>query len=361
MSSSPLRCVFLGLSITSSWGNGHATTYRSLIRALAARGHDVLFLERNVPWYAENRDLPRPPYARVGLYDDLQDLGRFGRDVESADLVVVGSYTPDGASVGRWVLDRAAGLTAFYDIDTPVTLSMLEEDRCAYLTREQVSRYQMYLSFTGGPTLRRLEREFGSPMARPLYCSVDPDLYNPSDRPCRWDLGYLGTYSADRQPGLDARLLEPARRWPAGRFVVAGAQFPSSIGWPANVQRIVHLSPPTHATFYGSQRFTLNLTRSAMISAGYSPSVRLFEAGACGTPIISDWWEGIGDFFKVGEEILIAASAAETLAYLHEMSAETAREIGARSRIRVLGAHTSAHRASELETYVAELRQRRVA
>jgi spore maturation protein CgeB len=295
------------------------------------------------------------------LYHDLQDLERYSDDIESADLVVVGSYTPDGAAVGRVVLERAAGLTAFYDIDTPVTLSMLEEDRCAYISREQVTRYCLYLSFTGGPTLRRIEHEFGSPMARALYCSVDPDLYRRSDEPCQWDLGYLGTYSADRQPGLDTRLLEPARRWVDGQFVVAGAQFPSAISWPPNVQRVVHLSPNMHADFYSSQRFTLNLTRSAMVRAGYSPSVRLFEAAACGTPIISDWWEGMGDFFKIGEEILIAASAGETLAYLYEMSPETASDIGARARLRVLAAHTADHRAGELESYVGELQRRRVA
>jgi spore maturation protein CgeB len=356
-----MRVVFLGLSITSSWGNGHATTYRSLIRALAARGHDVLFLERDLPWYAENRDLPRPPYTRTALYDNLDDLECFTHELESADLVVVGSYTPEGAAVGRFVLERSTGFTAFYDIDTPVTLSLLDKDRCPYLVREQVARYSMYLSFTGGPTLRRLEHEFGSPMARALYCSVDPDLYRPADTRCRWDLGYLGTYSADRQPGLDARLIEPAHRWPQGRFVVAGAQFPSSVCWPANVERVVHLPPPSHAEFYSSQRFTLNLTRSAMVRAGYSPSVRLFEAAACGTPIISDWWEGIGEFFAIGEEILIAASARETLAYLREMPADAATDIGARSRVRVLAAHTADHRAAELESYVAELGQRRVA
>jgi spore maturation protein CgeB len=356
-----LRCVFLGLAMTSSWGNGHATTYRSLIRALAARGHHSLFLERNLPWYADNRDLPEPGFAAVGLYDEVAELDRYSKEIENADLVVVGSYTPDGIDVGRFVLERAGGLTAFYDIDTPVTLSALQDDRCTYITRQQVAQYDMYLSFTGGPTLRLLEREFGSPMARALYCSVDTDLYAPMETAVRWDLGYLGTYSDDRQPGLEIRLLEPARRWSAGRFVVAGAQFPTSLRWPPNVDRIVHLSPPEHARFYAAQRFTLNLTRSAMVRAGYSPSVRLFEAAACGTPIISDWWEGLADVFLPGEEILMAASASETLAYLHEMSTETARQVGARARARVLGAHTSAHRALELESYVAELRQRCVA
>jgi spore maturation protein CgeB len=242
-----------------------------------------------------------------------------------------------------------------------VTLAALEHDGCEYISREQVPAYGLYLSFTGGPTLRRIEHEFGSPMARPLYCSVDPDLYKPSDQPIAWDLGYLGTYSRDRQLGLETRLLDPARLWPSGRFVVAGPQFPPSIHWPPNVQRIIHLPPTAHANFYGAQRFTLNLTRSAMIRAGYSPSVRLFEAAACATPIISDAWDGLGDFFRPGEEILISSSAADTLEYLKDFPHERAVDIGARARARILAAHTAEHRASELESYVAEVRERRVA
>jgi spore maturation protein CgeB len=276
-------------------------------------------------------------------------------------MVVVGSYTPDGIEVGELVLERAGGLTAFYDIDTPVTMSALEDDRCEYVSRQQVPRYSLYLSFTGGPALRRLEREFGSPMARPLYCSVDPDLYAPAGQRHMWDLGYLGTYSADRQAALGTRLLDPAWRWPAGRFVVAGAQFPSSISWPHNVQRVEHLSPPAHAHFYSSQRFTLNLTRAAMILAGYSPSVRLFEAAACATPVISDWWEGLSELFKPGEEILVSSSAAETLSYLHDIPPAACRLIGAKARDRILASHTAQHRARELEGYVDELRRRQVA
>ena len=183
-------------------------------------------LERDLPWYADNRDLPSPPYARTEIYAALGDLDRFAPDVESADVVIVGSYTPDGRDVGRFVHARAAAVTAFYDIDTPVTVAALEDDRCDYLSREQVSKYGIYLSFTGGPTLARLEREFGSPMARPLYCSVDPELYRPAERRAVWDLGYLGTYSRDRQLGLETRLLEPARCPAPRRFVVAGPQFP---------------------------------------------------------------------------------------------------------------------------------------
>src|SRR5215207_1456914 len=167
-----LRIVILGLSITSSWGNGHATTYRGLVRELVARGHDVLFLERDVPWYAAERDLPRPPYGRKELYRDLAELrASHEGDVREADLVIVGSYVPDGVAVGEWVTRTARGSTAFYDIDTPVTLAKLARGDTEYLAPHLIPRYHLYLSFTGGPTLARLEQEYGSPLARPLYCA----------------------------------------------------------------------------------------------------------------------------------------------------------------------------------------------
>jgi spore maturation protein CgeB len=302
-----MKFVFLGLSVTSSWGNGHATTYRGLMRGLASRSHDVLFLERDKPWYAAHRDLPHPPYGRARLYDSLDDLRtRFAADVRAADLVVIGSYVPEGAQAAAWVLETANGATAFYDIDTPVTLARLESGNEEYVAAAQIPRFDLYLSFTGGPTLPLLERRYGARRARVLYCSVDPGLYyRESRRETRWDLGYIGTYSADRQPALERLLIAPARRLPEARFVAAGSLFPESVEWPANVERIDHLPPDRHRAFYNSQRFTLNLTRRDMIRAGHSPSVRLFEAAACGVPIVTDCWPGLEEIFEPGGEVLV--------------------------------------------------------
>ncbi|HJY05475.1 MAG TPA: hypothetical protein VJ323_04115, partial [Bryobacteraceae bacterium] len=159
--------VILGLTITSSWGNGHATTYRSLIRGLAARGHRVLFLEKDAPWYAENRDQPQPVGAVTEIYRTFDELNeRFERAIEEASLVIVGSYIPEGVRIGEWVVSTARGKTAFYDIDTPVTLRKLAAGESEYLSPLLIRRYDMYLSFTGGPTLRLLESRYGSPMAR---------------------------------------------------------------------------------------------------------------------------------------------------------------------------------------------------
>lgn len=352
-----MKIVILGLSITSSWGNGHATTYRALVRELAARGHEVLFLERDVPWYADNRDAPTLPHCAIALYRSRAELKRrFAREVRTADAVIVGSFVPDGIAVGEWVQRTAQGVTGFYDIDTPVTLARLVKGELDYLSREILPRYDVYLSFTGGPTLRRIEEEFGSPRARALYCSVDPTLYYPEEREPRWDLGYLGTYSADRQPTLERLLLQVAREWGGGRFVVAGPQYPDTVAWPGNVMQVAHLPPARHRGFYNEQRFTLNVTRADMIAAGWSPSVRLFEAAACGVPIISDWWPGLDELFAPGREIILARDTADVRAALQDLSAEQARGIGAAARAQVLARHTAAHRAAELEEHLLEVR-----
>jgi spore maturation protein CgeB len=344
--------VILGLSITSSWGNGHATTYRGLVDR---RGHNVLFLERDLPWYRSHRDLPSPPYGSTRLYRDLDELRReFTSAVSRADVVIVGSYVPEGVEVGRWVMETAGGVKAFYDIDTPVTLAKLAAGDYEYLRPELIPGFDLYLSFTGGPTLARLEREFGSPAARPLYCSVDPQHYRPQTASPHWDLGYLGTYSADRQNTLERLLLAPARRQTQNSFVVAGPQFPPSIEWPSNVDRIDHLPPGDHRSFYNRQRFTLNVTRADMIRAGWSPSVRLFEAAACATPIISDYWEGLEDFFEPDKEILIGRCAEDVVQWVKEMPETERRRIGLNARERVMQSHTAAHRARELEGYIGE-------
>jgi spore maturation protein CgeB len=348
-----MRIVLLGLSITSSWGNGHATNYRGLVRALSERGHDVLFLERDMPWYAAHRDLPRPPWGRTRLYGSLVELRHMhAAAIRDAELVVVGSFVSEGVAVGQWVIETAGGLAAFYDIDTPVTLAKLARGDHEYLTPALVRAFGLYLSFTGGPALRRIEDELDSPCARAFHCLVDPDAYPVLEREARWDLGYLGTYSEDRQPALERLLLEPARRDPGLRCVVAGPMYPDAIHWPPNVERIEHLAPGEHPAFYAAQRFTLNITRADMLAAGWSPSVRLFEAAACAVPAISDAWDGLQAFFEPGREIVVAGDGDDVRRTLADTGEAQRRAMGNRARRRVLAAHTARHRAVELEDHV---------
>ncbi|VWX55020.1 glycosyltransferase [Novosphingobium sp. 9U] len=340
-----MKLVVLGLTLSSSWGNGHATTFRALLSAFARRGHEVLFLERDKPWYGDHRDLPNPDFCRLRYYDSVEELGEWRETIASADAVMVGSYVPEGVEVGAFVQEHARGIACFYDIDTPVTLAKLARGDFEYLSPELIPGYDVYFSFTGGPTLDRLMKDFGSPSAKALYCSVDDTRYQPLPVEKRWDLTYLGTYSDDRQPTLEKLLVETARRCPDKRFAVAGPQYPASIVWPANVERIEHLPPAEHAEFYSASRFTLNVTRADMIAAGWSPSVRLFEAGACGTPIISDRWAGIEDVLEPGSAIILADTTEDVIAAL---DADAAR-FGEGARRAVLGAHTADCRAAQLE------------
>ncbi len=347
-----MRLVVLGLSLSSSWGNGHATTFRALLRALAAGGDEILFLEREQPWYAANRDLPAPDFCRLAFYENLGELEEFRHEIAAADAVILGSYVAEGVAVARRLRNWARGALCFYDIDTPVTLAKLAAGDHEYLSPDVIPLFDIYFSFTGGPTLARLRREFSARDAVALFCSVDEARYRPQRVTRRWDLGYLGTYSEDRQPGLERLLLEPARRCPKRRFVVAGPMYPADIAWPANVERIEHLAPAEHAAFYAAQAWTLNITRADMIAAGYSPSVRLFEATACGVPIISDDWRGLETIFAAGQEIVIACDAEDVLAAL--AMPEAARDAVAQAgRARCLAAHTAAHRAAELRAAIA--------
>jgi spore maturation protein CgeB len=353
----PYDIVILGLSITSSWGNGHATTWRSLVKGLGSRGRRVLFLEREQPWYAENRDLDDYPYCDVRLYSSLAALReQYAAAVGKAGAVIVGSYVPDGIDVSAWVLQTARGVCAFYDIDTPVTLAALQRGDCRYITADLVPGFALYMSFTAGPVLHELQTRFGARRAVPLYCSVDVDEYRPLLRPCSVDLGYMGTYSRDRQPKLQTLLLDPARELPAQRFVVAGAQYPQEVDWPGNVRHIEHLPPAEHRAFYSTQRFTLNLTRADMVASGFSPSVRLFEAAACGVPIISDEWAGLDEIFHLDDEILLARASSDVIDILQALPETRRQEIARAARRRVLTAHSGVHRASELETHIESAR-----
>jgi spore maturation protein CgeB len=326
------------------------------VKALARRGHRVTFLERDTPWYRDNRDLTRSADCEIHLYGDMAELAqRHGRLIATADLVMLGSFVPDGKALGDWITMTARGVTAFYDIDTPVTLANLANGGSDYITLSLIPRFDLYLSFTGGAVLNELQERYGSPRARPLYCAVDTDVHAPQTREPRWTLGYLGTYSQDRQAKLSRLLFEPARQMPECPFVVAGPQYPADIDWPQNVERREHVPPHEHAGFYSAQRYTLNVTRDDMTSRGFSPSVRLFEAAACGVPLISDSWEGLETFFEPDEEILIARNSRDVVGILRDLPEERRLAIAAAARRRILRSHTSDHRAKELEGYYLEV------
>jgi spore maturation protein CgeB len=351
-----MKLVVFGLSLSSSWGNGHATTYRALLRAFAARGHEVVFWEWDAPWYAANRDHPEPRYCELKLYADWDAVAAEAvAEAREADAAIVGSYVNEGPRV----IDALAGAGVdplfFYDIDTPVTVAALRSGGAEYPRTDQVPLFTRYLSFTGGPFLQGVvEGELGAREAVPLYCSVDTGRYHPTepDPELRCDLAYMGTYAEDRQPVVERFLLEVAERLPRQRFIVAGPQYPADILWPGNVRHLTHLPPQRHPRFYSSAAWQLNATRADMVAAGWSPSVRLFEAAACGAAMLSDRWPGLDHFFTPGKEILLPESTGEVVEIVRSTHPDDRRALGAAARARILAAHTAEHRAGELEQLI---------
>lgn len=352
------RFVFIGLSVTPPWDDGHAGSIRALMNALMARGHDVIVLESDVPSLTATRDLPRLPQGRVLLYASAEDLfDTHANVVASADLVVMGSCVPEGDRVGAWACRAARGRTAFYDIDTPRTMARLDAGDDAHISREVLGLYGLYLSFNGGPMLEEIERRYGAAWARPLYAGIDPEIHRPLDIDLLWDLGFMGTYAADRQLALDRLFIEVARRAPSNRYVIAGSRYPAPDP-PPNVDRIVELPESEHASFFCAQRCALNVTRRAFIDRGWSPGVRLLEAASCGVPVVSDAWDGIDRFFEPEREILLACSAGDVFDRLAALDERSRGRIGEAARARVLRQHTAAHRAETLEGYTRELLDR---
>jgi spore maturation protein CgeB len=347
-----MKLVIFGLSISSSWGNGHATLWRGLCRGLAARGHTVTFFEQDVPYYAAHRDLPQMEHGELVLFRDWNDVeSRAQEEVASADVAMVTSYCPVARQASPVVLEHGR-CRVFYDLDTPVTLARVRAgEDVPYLPERGLSDFDLALSFTGGEALRGLQEELGASRVAPLYGSVDPAVHRRVESRPHYacDLSYLGTYSVDRQATLEELFVRPARLRADRKFVMGGAQFPDEFPWTENLHFVRHLPPAEHPAFFSSSRYTLNVTRGPMREFGFCPSGRLFEAAACGTPIISDAWEGLEQFFTPLEEIVVAEKAEDVLAAL-DRSAEDAAAMARRARERVLAAHTAERRAEELET-----------
>lgn len=346
-----MKLVVFGLTISSSWGNGHATLWRGLCRALARKGHRVVFFERDVSYYALNRDLKELPGTDLRLYASWEDaLQPALREVEDADAALVTSYCPDGVAASDLVLSSNVPVRAFYDLDTPITLERLAAGQeVPYLPPEGLGGFDLVLSYTGGRALDELKTRLGARRVAPLYGSVDPDAHRPADPNPAFaaDLSYLGTYAADRQEALTRLFLEPARRLPDRRFVIGGAQYPTDFPWGSNVFFVRHLPPADHPAFFASSPLTLNVTRAAMAFMGYCPSGRLFEAAACGTAVLSDTWEGLPKFFEPGREILLAETPEEAIAAVSLPKEEIAK-IARAARERTLAEHTAERRAGEL-------------
>jgi spore maturation protein CgeB len=312
-----VKITVFGLTISSSWGNGHATPYRAIIRALDRLGHSIHFFEKDAPYYSARRDFDSCDYCEI--------------------------------------LGLSRPLRVFYDLDTPVTLASMRSGEVEYLSSNQLPEFDLVLSFTGGKAVKELEETHHARTVRTLYGCVDPDDYyrvDPApDFQC--DLSYMGTYSADRQAKLDELLLEPSRRHPEKQFLLAGPLYPWNWEWPDNVRRREHVAPADHSRFYSSSGITLNITRGDMAANGWCPSGRFFEAAACGTPMITDTWEGLDSFFDLKSELRVVGRAEDVQDALR-MPQDELRAMAARARQRTLDEHTGMVRARQLIRYFEE-------
>jgi spore maturation protein CgeB len=346
-----MKITIFGLSLSSSWGNGHATLWRGLCHALAERGHEITFFELDRPYYAAHRDLHEWSDGKLVVYSSWEEVEQLAmEEISDADVSIVTSYCASAQEATQLMLERAR-YKVFYDLDTPVTLSRLRDgDPVPYLPREGLMSFDLVLSYTGGEALRRLQVDLGARRVAPLYGSVDPRIHHrvPTAPNYQCELSYLGTYSADRQVALERLFIEPGRKRRQAKFIMGGAQYPTEFPWAENIHFVQHLPPSEHAAFFSSSRMTLNVTRGPMAELGYCPSGRLFEAAACGVPILTDTWAGLEDFFTPETEILTGKDVSDVLAAL-DRSPEDLQRMAKNALERVNNQHTAMHRAIELE------------
>lgn len=354
-----MRIVIFGLTISSSWGNGHATLWRGLCKALQRVGHQVAFFERDVPYYANDRDWHSLPDGELVLYGQWQDVQRKAQaEVNQADFAIVTSYCPDAIAASQLIFDSPACVSVFYDLDTPVTLERLARlQSVPYIPSEGLGAFDLVLSYTGGAALDALQDQLGARRVAALYGHADPELHRPAAPVDAYaaQLSYLGTYSDDRQSTLETLFVEAARQRPQSRFLIGGAQYPDNFPWSDNIYFVRHVSPGSHPAFFSSSTLTLNVTRDAMVRMGWCPPGRMFEAAACGAALVSDEWEGLDAFYTPGSEIITANSTGAVLDAL-DMERSAIAHMAARARERTLDEHTSAHRAAELIQLLETLR-----
>lgn len=345
-----MKITIFGLTISSSWGNGHATPYRAILKALSRQGHKIQFFEKDVPYYARHRDFDGSGCCDLRLYTDWESVRNSAtQQARDSDAVICASFCPEGSRIIDEVLGLSSPVKVFYDLDTPVTLGALERGDVEYLRSDQIPKFDLYLSFTGGDTLTELTSRWRARLAIPLYGCVDPEAHrrtaSRTDFAC--DLSYMGTYAADRQQKVDALFLEPSRQLVEKNFVLAGSQYPWEWQWPENVKRLEHVWPGDHSALYASSRLTLNITRKEMTRWGYCPSGRFFEAAACETPIVTDWFDGLDHFFDCKRELLVVETAGDVIAAVRLPDSEL-RRIAHLAWERTLSEHTGEQRAQDL-------------
>lgn len=351
---SPLRIAFFGSSLVSSYWNGAATYYRGIVRALHGRGHRVTFFEPDAFGRQQHRDIEDPDWAEVVVYPAASegDAARALERARGADLVVKAS----GVGVFDEFLERevlalrsSTTRVAFWDVDAPATLERMLGDPADPL-RAHVPGYDMVLTYGGGQRVVDAYLGLGARECVPVYNALDPQTHHPVERDYRFaaDLGFLGNRLPDREARVARFFFDAARMAPEFDYLLGGSGW-DDVELPGNVKRLGHVSTRDHNAFNCSARMVLNINRDSMARFGFSPPTRVFEAAGAGACLITDAWEGIGMFLEPGTEVLVADGPDQVNEYLRTIGPVQSRRIGERARERLLGEHTYAHRAAQLE------------
>jgi spore maturation protein CgeB len=348
-----MRIAFFGSSLVSAYWNGAATYYRGVVRGLSRSGHRITFYEPDAFERQAHRDMPDPEWATVVVYSagGTDDVLLALEEAKSYDLVIKAS----GVGVFDELLEAAVAdlsapsrRTIFWDVDAPATLARVASTP-ADPFRANIPRYDLILTYGGGPPVVRAYEALGAKRCVPIYNALDPDTHHGVHPEPRFsgELGFLGNRLPDREQRVDAFFFEAAACLPERRFVLGGN------GWadkrrPSNVEYVGHVFTRDHNAFNSSLGAVLNVNRNSMADVGWSPPTRVFEAAGAGACLISDAWVGIEDFLEPEREVLIAHDGRDVAEHLRSHTPEQRRAIGEAARRRVLAHHTYDHRVEQL-------------
>lgn len=351
---SRLNIAFFGSSLVSAYWNGAATYYRGIIRALDQLGHKITFYEPNAYDRQKHRDIADPDWARVVVYE-TSDAGEVMRALQSAryaDLLIKTS----GVGAFDELLEPAIlemksphTLTAFWDVDAPATLDrVVTNPDDAFLSL--IPRYDLILTYGGGAPVVSAYELLGARACIPIYNALDPETHHQTQPDPRFscDLALLANRLPDREARVEEFFLNVAARMPEKEFVLGGN------GWgdksmPRNITYVHHVYTKDHNAFNSTPHAVLNVNRESMARYGFSPPTRIFEAAGAGACLITDDWEGIDMFLEPEREVLVARNGDDVAEHLRSLTPERAKQIGSAARKRILGQHTYAHRALELQ------------
>jgi spore maturation protein CgeB len=348
-----VKIAFYGSSLLSSWWNGAATYYRGLLRDLAGRGYEISFYEPDAYERQQHRDMEPPAWARSVVYpataEGLRDvLG----EASAADVVVKASGVGvfDDELIGGIVEHaRPGALKIFWDVDAAATLEEMRSDE-DHPVRRALPSLDLVLTYGGGPPVVEAYEGFGALRCVPVYNALDPVTHHPVEPDPRFaaDLSFLGNRLPDREARVAEFFLAPAAELPERSFLIGGN------GWdtkdmPANVRHLGHVFTTEHNAFNCTPLAVLNVARESMADVGFSPATRVFEAAGAAACLITDAWEGIEQFLKPGEEVLVARDGQDVAEHLRGLTRERARAIGDAALRRVLAEHSYAHRGAEVD------------